>query len=130
MATTFREPNMVKWIGVRPGHEGTQVIEYNKAQGNTQILYTVPADKLFMLFGVVYNVYCTAASAGRLAIFNAVPAITKILFEHNAFANISSLATKSYEIPIELPETYSLRIVSDAATYVLNCTIDGILIDA
>ena len=48
-AMLYREPNQVKWVGIRPGHNGTQVIASSAANNSTVILYTVTAGKVFYL---------------------------------------------------------------------------------
>jgi len=35
---TFREPNQVRWFGIRPGHRGTQVLLDVNVTNNTQVL--------------------------------------------------------------------------------------------
>ncbi len=41
----FREQNRVKWIGVRPGHNGTQVYAANSVTHGTTTIHTVTAQK-------------------------------------------------------------------------------------
>ena len=130
MATVHREPNQVKWIGVRPGHNGIQVIENNAANNAVVIIYTVPAGKLFLLFGYFYHQYATAASTGYLAVYNAVPADVHHLAGGQSPAVSVFAVTRDYTVPLEFPAGYSFRISSSAAGMYVQCSIDGILIDA
>lgn len=45
----FREPNMVKWQGVRPGHNGTQVLVSGAVVGAQVLTYQVTLGKTLFL---------------------------------------------------------------------------------
>jgi len=45
----FREQNQVKWVGVRPGHNGTQVAAYAAMINGVGVVYTVGAGKTLFL---------------------------------------------------------------------------------
>ena len=129
MATEHREPNRVKWIGVRPGHEGEQILEHGTANNATVIIYTVPADKLLLLYGFSYNASGTAGGTGFLSIYTAVPAVHRHLVYGNFSANTVVAFGRDFVIPIEIPESYSVRVLSPAATMFVGISINGILID-
>ena len=127
--TVHREPNQVKWIGVRPGHNGEQILEHGTANNATVIIYTVPADKLLLLYGFSYNVSGTAGNTGFLSIYTAVPAVHRHLVYGNFSANTVVAFGRDFVIPIEIPAAYSVRVLSPAATKYVGVSINGILID-
>ena len=130
MATAHREPNQVKWIGVRPGHNGEQIIEFNTATNATVIIYTVPADKILLLNGFNSNIWSSANGTCYLQWWDAVPALYRNLASQQALASSAYSTKNDYMMPLELDAGHSLRIVSPAATLIIKSTIWGILIDA
>ena len=129
MATVHREPNQVKWIGVRPGHNGEQILEHNQASNNTVIIYTVPADKLLLIFDYFISLYGAVNVQGTLALYTDVPALWKYLYDGAVRANNDISIAHNYGIiPVELPAGYSIRITSTAVAAV-TAGIHGILID-
>lgn len=112
----FRESNMVRWTGARPGHNGEQVLEYGEAIAATVVVYTVPADKI--LFLSMFGVGNTGAATGycSLYIYDAVPAVWRRLSKmHNRNSVNEGLRYCSCNPPIEIPGDYSLRIHSSIA---------------
>ena len=130
MATVHREPNRVKWIGVRPGHEGEQVIKYATATNAVVDIYEVPADKLLLIFGYFLNAYGGAAGEGMLDLYTAVPAFWKRLFWAGVHVNNDLAVSRNYTIPIEVPAGYFVSVESSIAACVIKAGFDGILIDA
>ena len=130
MATVHREPNQVKWIGVRPGHNGDQIHEYGTAVGATTVVYTVPADKILLLFGFNLITSCTVAGTASLGIYTAVPALHRYLSAGTVRANFSMTISQDYVVPIEIAAAYSIRAISPAGTLDITACINGILIDA
>ena len=130
MAILHREPNQVKWIGVRPGHNGEQVIEGDTAVNVLKTIYTVPADKILLLNNYVATIYCAAGGNGSVMIYNAVPALYRTLVLMPATANDNGFVSVSFPMPIELSEGFSIRALTTAANIDLWVTINGILIDA
>ena len=45
----FRENNWVRWVGVRPAHNGEQVAKSGTAKNGITVLYTVPSDSTMFL---------------------------------------------------------------------------------
>ena len=130
MATVHREPNMVKWIGVRPGHNGEQVWESGEllALGNT-LLYTVAAGKLLLLFDVNLSIQTSAASVeGGLLVYDAVPAIVDYFLHFRVPPNFSVTDSTAFWVPYEIPATYTVRLIASAAGYVYG-GFHGVLID-
>jgi len=120
----FREPNQVRRVGVRPAHDGTQVLERGSADNATVVLYTVPAGKVFYLCHAWLNVQGVAAGSVYLAIYDGVPAVWRLLYTTAVPINtFYTVGEGNYYPPIEIPTTYSLRINSVGA----NCTARGLI---
>ena len=130
MATVHREPNQVKWIGVRPGHNGIEILESCEAAGATVNIYQVPADKLLLLFGWSFNLSATAPGVGDLSIWTAVPARHKYLSRGSAPTNAACYDSRDLVVPIEVAAGFWIRATSGAATIGARAVINGILIDA
>ena len=130
MATVHREPNQVKWIGVRPGHNGDQVLENDTAINVLKTIYTVPADKLLFLFAYDIGVYSGAAATAYFYIYDDTPAIFKSLAVRPVTANTAVSSSQGLWVPIEIPEGYSLRLITSVAGCAIYVSIHGILIDA
>ena len=127
MATVYREPNQVKWIGVRPGHNGEQVIVDINSAVNAD-LYTVPVDSLLMIFGWSWSVNQNAGADVRIEVKTDGAAHYMWLSMVTAQAGApSSESTQDKFVPIELPEGYVISIVTTRQAY---GHIHGILIDA
>lgn len=127
--TKHREPNMVKWVGVRPGHNGIQVLASDSADDATVIVYTVPADSLLLIFSVFcVHTYRTAVGAAHLAIYDDVPAIFHYLARGRSDVARHWNIAYGLTIPIEVPEDYSIRIASNAAGSPCYGGITGILV--
>ena len=126
MATEHREPNRVKWIGVRPGHEGEQVLIHIDFAVNT-LLYTVAADKLLLLFDWQITLVGNVAAGAYLSLRTAVPAT----YYHLGYASSTvgapgQFASNSLNVPIEVPATYNIYLTT---TQTVRGGIHGILID-
>ena len=116
MATVFREPNQVKWVGVRPGHNGEQILEGIIVGAiNFTAIYTVPADKMFfMTYAALSNILNIGGNA-YLCIYDDTPAIWRVLF---GFLNILNVPAPgpvaTFNPPIELAAGYSIRVYQSA----------------
>ena len=127
MATVFREPNQVKWIGVRPGHNGVEVFEefYGNAAAE---FYEVPLAKLLFLFD--WHLGLTGAAGGDafLEIRNAVDAHFRYIASCSGqAANPGTNSTQALWVPIEIPALFDFRVITGLTT---TAYIHGILIDA
>ena len=122
----FREPNQIKWLGTRPGHNGTQVLEDNTVNNGTVVLYTVAAGEIFYWCGWNINVRAPAyASNTYLEVYDDVPALWKEIQRGGTGANQVNLLSKSYWPPLEIPAGYSVRIRSTIAGHAINASIHG-----
>ena len=127
MATVHREPNQVKWIGVRPGHNGVEVFE--EFYGNaTAEFYEVPADSLLLLFD--WHLGLTGAAGGDsfLEIRNAADVHFRYIASCSGqAANPGSNTSQALWLPIEIPALFDFRVITASTT---TAYIHGVLIDA
>jgi hypothetical protein len=62
---------MVKWLGVRPAHQGTQVTKYATVTGATGNVHTVTAGKTFFMTSLVFSAWASVAgSYARVSVRN------------------------------------------------------------
>lgn len=122
----FRENNQVKWVGVRPAHGGEHLLVSAFIANGTVTLYTVPSGKtLYLTFSTIMT--------GQLA--NGFMSLTLYngagVFQHYLhLANVSnsggtSDTSDNYWPPIEIPENWTIRLVSSIAALTVHGTIHG-----
>ena len=127
MATVFREPNQVKWIGVRPGHNGEQVF-ISLDSIVTGVLYTVPADKILFLFDWHFGMASNVAAACLFQVRDdggVVQANLAYVTSHTTAT--SANASNALWVPIEMPEAWDIYYTAAAR---VRGYFHGILIDA
>ena len=127
MATVHREPNQVKWVGVRPGHNGEQVlIDINSAVN--AILYTVPANKLLFLYDWHTTIVRDVANTINIEIRNNVAAHQCYLaYLSSIGTEIGNTTSNALQVPIELAEAWDINLLT---TVTCRGYLHGILIDA
>lgn len=112
----FREPNQVKRVGTRPGHDGEQVLEYADVGAvGTTVLYTVPGGQVFYLCD--WGIFSYAGVAGGyvyLEIYDATPAVWKMIGRQVNASHVG-LHYQGLTFPIEIPATYSVRFRQSGA---------------
>jgi len=112
----FREPNQVKWVGVRPGHNGTQIIRSQGADNATVELYLVPVGQTFYLCSASLGYRLVVDGYVKLFINDLVPAQWFLCFEDVLLAlSPAQTVTDSYWPPIEVPAGYTFYIQSAGA---------------
>ena len=129
MATVHREPNQVKWIGVRPGHNGEQVFGYASCLNVLTEVYAVPVDKLLLLYDYAINLFGTVAGGGSLAVWTAVPALAYNLWDGTSGVSIGLNVNHRFDPPAEIPAGYTIEAITSAGTMRIRAVIHGILID-
>jgi len=122
----FREPNQVKWVGVRPAHNGEQIIRSGSITGGTYLLYTVPSGKVF------YLTYWDAVAHGSNVGYGVI--LVRDTSDVNQY-NIANFQTSnsttelvkccSLFYPIEIPGGWDICLYSDNASYRIRATIRG-----
>ena len=122
----FREPNRARWVGVRPGHDGTQVVKYARAENATVIIHTVTAGKTLFLCGLMGSVFDNGGGQHTVVFVRDGADVFKYYLywgENNASAG--EPFSKSYWPPIEIPAGYDVCAQSTAAAHYINAIIDG-----
>lgn len=125
--TEHREPNMVKWVGVRPGHNGEQIAKSNTVAGDTAIVHTVNAGKTFFLcyYDFIYSTR-TADISGSLFVRNVADALVYTLSVGRINTTLYSMSAQSgLIIPIEIPTGFDICIISAGATTPVYAFIHG-----
>ena len=118
----FREPNQVKWQGLRPGHNGTQVIEGEPiAALNWSTVYLVPAGVTFYMTFASLSCCGLIAANMYLAIWDAGPALWRTIFGLGHPVNTSVLGMSSnFWPPIELAPGYSVQVFQNVNNAVVG----------
>jgi len=122
----FREPNQVKWLGWRPAHRGTQILQQGIATNATTIVYTVPPGQTFYLTAFHFSCSTAIVGNGRAEIFNGV-AVQQVL----GFLRVITAAgwvpvcQNSYRFPLELPAGWVIRAISAIAAFTVTLGIHG-----
>ena len=125
-AMNFREPNQVKWVGVRPAHNGEQLAINNNAQGTTITMYTVPTDQVAFVDLMVVTLDCNAANhiSGVYVEDSGGTIIYRIIGTY-----VRDISTRVYPIsfypPLELPSGYQIIISSDSSDLITRVFIHG-----
>ena len=114
----FREPNQVKWSGVRPAHNGTQI---RVGEEIVALLWTpvyeVPAGETGMITHISLSHGINAAALFYIAIYDATPALEQIIYR--GFHILNWPETKcnfNYWPPMELPTGYSIQFYQNVNT--------------
>jgi hypothetical protein len=116
MAMKFREPNMTKWRGVRPGHNGTQVAKHNHAINALVIVHTVTDGKTFFLTTLTLSVGAPAAGVGWMYVRDAADVDAYFLvFVQCSATTASGPFSVTFNPPLEIPEKYDIVVRSNVA---------------
>ena len=125
-AMSFREPNQVKWVGVRPAHNGEQVVASGLASNSTAILYTVPSNKTFYFvsYGATAYIAATGISAW-MQIYDGAGALWNTIIDFISDSVGALRADNTFYPPMELPSGYSIRLVSNDSNVQIRAFIFG-----
>ncbi len=113
MAVNFREPNQVRWIGFRPGHNGTQVTKQGAANNTTTIVHTVTAGKVLYL--VDWTVGWESLALGSwcaLRVRNAADVLAFDIWTMPTRAVLNGGLAVAYIYPIEIPAGYDVVVAA------------------
>lgn len=119
----YREPNQVKWVGVRPGHKGEQVLEdlFSNVAGDV-LIYTVPAGKTLFLTNIFLGMWANISGIIGLSIFDTTPVRWKWLCVGIQIVTDNLIPiNKSYYPPIEIPSGYHIYRYSANADTSIAC---------
>jgi len=113
----FREPNQVKWCGVRPGHNGTFTsAELRTAAAAWSVVYTVPVNtRLYIFHSWMSAINAGLAGNARIRIVYGGVAHQLYIVEFEAIAGGRDFVDTSYYFPLELEANDTFEIyVSNA----------------
>ena len=126
MAMKFREPNMVKWVGVRPGHNGIQVAKQNAVINATVIVHTVTDGKTFFLTTLTLSIEVPAAGYSYMFVRDAGDVVAYFLgfIQCSATSAAGPLAV-TFNPPLEIPEKYDICVGSTVALLTVGGFVHG-----
>jgi len=125
-AMSYREDNMVLWRGVRPAHNGTQVLKYIPASNAVVLLHTVTAGKKLYLCNVSMFFYADASGPGHIYSDNGAGGDVVYHLMGLHFATKSTVPyIRSYWPPAEFPAGYRFYVGSMAVGVNLYGSIFG-----
>jgi len=115
----FREPNQVKWVGVRPGHNGEQVAEsYVGGAGVDYELYEVPAGKTFYLCNYIAHFNRNAWGDQSTFYIRDDGDVNWLLLAGNVGVPDAGPHCLNFGLhPLEVPAEYDFYVVAGANTY-------------
>jgi len=122
----FREPNQVKWIGSRPGHNGTKVAISGIANNAEVIIYTVPVGVVLYLTFYSFSISNSAAAAqSHFSIYT--DGAVHYLYLHSLVppAIWQDICSGTFNPPLELPAGYYFRLFASGVATTLQGSIAG-----
>lgn len=112
----FREANQVKWVGIRPGHNGEQIAKHHVAVNTTAIIHTVTSGKTFYLSSASYMIYYTGAGFAIMSVRDLSDVAVYHLGMGYKAANDPTITLPiSFPQPLEIPAGYDIYLQSLAA---------------
>ena len=112
----FREPNQIKWLGSRPGHNGEQVLIDIDTAVATE-LYEVTAAKTFFLTAFSLGVIRNNDSYQELLVRNILDATVIHLAYLGSFtSDPGGSIGMTFTFPLEIPAGYDFYLSSALIT--------------
>lgn len=127
MATmNFREPNQVKWIGTRPGHNGTQVTKFLSVTAERDDLHEVTAGKVFYLISWTFSCRNVAAASrhGDFRIYTGA-VVYYYMGLYSSATELPFIVTGHHNPPLEVPAGYLFQVYSSGANLAAYASIHG-----
>lgn len=132
-AITWNDINQANYVGIRPGYYGLQVTAYGVSSNNVVVIYTVPADKILLIFTSYLSGNAAPATwlNGYLSLRNAVPANVHVIHNISAYNNgVANPGPVSRFSPLACPSLYSIVVESTGVACSATGGFEGILVDA
>lgn len=121
-----REGNQVKWVGVRPGHRGTQFYADGLCSNDTIEIYTPSGTKTGYITFI--NVFATGSVTGNIVSLSLRNAgddiqanIVRIPFK--LAGNLGGFGT--FNPPFEVPNGWDIVLISPGTNYEIDAFISG-----
>jgi len=112
----FREPNQVRWVGIRPGHRGTQILLDIDVGNNTQILIDGTQVTITYLTSWFMGLVRDGAYSGAMEITeNDDTHVCWLGYIDTLALQIGRHITQDLTFPIEMPVGYKLKVVAAGA---------------
>jgi len=125
-AMSYREDNKVLWRGVRPAHNGTQILESTVATNETVVLYTVSAGMTFNLCYYYLFLEKGIDGYGQLLITDELDVTKFRVGRLYSFPdNIGNVDSQAFYFPIEIKEGWKFKVTSSVALLEVWCGIHG-----
>lgn len=113
---TFRAKDHVRWVGVRPAHEGTQVYATGwQGDAGNNSFYTV-VDTLYITYlCLTSSLSADVFASASITIYTAVPAVWRMIADQVFDKAGQQTSLIALPFPIEVPKDYTIRVVSSHA---------------
>ena len=122
----FREPNMARWVGVRPGHDGTQIAKSGHTDNALLIVHTVTAGKTLYLTAALASGNTAGTATGiNIWVRNAADVAQYYLIQNSLNVNTYFAVGLSFNPPLEIPAGWDIVIVAGHATARADLFIHG-----
>jgi len=109
----FREPNYALRVGIRPGHDGTQVVATETCDNSTVIVYTVTSGKVLYLCEGMLSIPSLVTGKAVLALRDTGDNFWRSLCRIRAAAATTVQANHvNFWPPLEVPSGYDIYITS------------------
>jgi hypothetical protein len=111
---SFREPNEVRWVGVRPAHRGEQVVKSVQAENSIALIYTVPSGKTLYLKSVTFCTWGSSTGLVYMGVRNASDADQYYFYYCTVCSTTDTLLQSlSFDVPLEIPSNWDIFCVSN-----------------
>jgi len=123
----FREPNRARWVGIRPGHDGEQVVKHGWAVNvGTFLFYTVTAGKVLLLDEWFWTCQGAAANESSFYIRDTADVVWLRLTQICSVPAFYLSGGNALSFPIEVPAGYDICASNTVATTYQGCHFHGI----
>jgi len=117
-AMLHREDDLTKWVGVRPGHLGTQVTKYTPGStGLPVILHTVTQGKwLYLSFAMLSASTWDVGGSADMYVRDTNDNVVYYFCAFNLLGIQSIFAPMKFDPPVEIPPGYDIIVTKGSAT--------------
>jgi hypothetical protein len=117
-AMAFREPNEVRWVGVRPAHKGTQIKGSGAASGNTVDVLQISSGKKGFITTIFFSVdRDTADARGSVYHTNSANTVLHTFISRVVRGVYSDMVVMHFNPPYELGSSDKIRVTSEAVGF-------------
>ena len=125
-AMNFREPNQARWLGVRPAHNGEQLVAYNITTNDDRSIYQVPSGKTAYITSMIIT--ATSGSVGGNVQVNYTDSANNLIkrLVNHFFRVTGNIAfSVSFNPPLELINQQRIRAYSNANDATITVFLHG-----